>query len=1064
MPKFSHRRALVRLIAAIIVVRLLAAASASAQLPQTRIYAIDPPGAQIGSITEVTISRGDDLDEVDRLLFSHPGIFATPLMQHTANGPERVANRFRVAVASDVPPGHYEVRACGLFGLSNPRTFLIGRRPELRETEPNNTLEQAQSVPVGSVVNGFVNGAGDIDLFRFSVKASQRVILDCQALRIDSRLNPTLTLMDATGRPLKFSENEYRRDDLLVFDVPADGDYLVELRDLAYTGSADHVYRLAIHTAPHVRFVLPAAGQAGTTSPYSLYGYNLPGGERTDATSAGGPLERLAVNIALPPRESLDVSLPGVPSYAAGLDLFPYRLDAASGSSNTVLLGVTDGAVVVEQEPNNDAAHAQTIAAPVDMTGQFSGKRDVDVFHVQAKQGEELHIEVIGHRRGVPIDPLLTVEQVTVDEQGREQLKRLTTEDDVTSNLAESIFDTASDDPVFRLKAPAEGAYRLTLRDRAYEHTGSPDLVYRLIVRPPQPDFRLVALPAGSVAGQTWPISLRRGDHFAMDVLAFRRDGFSGPITIAASHLPPGLEVSELTIPEGQTTGMVVLTATANVAGEVQNVRLEGSAVLETPAGPKLLRHPVRAGSVTWNKADPMPAVSRLTDSLAVSVMSEPAPYLVTHNVPRIEAHQGRQILVPLTLARTYDTVPLGEQKSGLDSDLVLKPAGLPKDAKIEAGDVTVPKGQTAQTMRIFVTPESPPGTYRLYLNAQVQLPYRRNPAKAVRLEAAKTRALAKEQQLKTLLEQATAQATAIAAQVTQTTGQLQQTQQSIAANEKLVAEANPLVEQATAAVNAAAQNVTALEAQAKQAAAAAEAATKAAAGTDDAAVKAQAEPAQQAATKAAEMLAAAQAAAEQAKQQHQTAAAQLQQATSQLAAAQTALPQLQARLDSLNVEKQKADQRVQFRAQAVPPAEQARQAAEKAATDAATEANPKNVAVTQPLPPLEIVVKPAPVRLTVTLTAAEVKRGESVDATLTITRQNEFAGPVTFSLPRPEGAKDLTAAPVTVAADATTGVLKLTADAQAAAGDVPFLALRATVDHGGEALVDAPIAIKVIE
>jgi hypothetical protein len=399
-----------------------------------------------------------------------------------------------------------------------------------------------------------------------------------------------------------------------------------------------------------------------------------------------------------------------------------------------------------------------------------------------------------------------------------------------------------------------------------------------------------------------------------------------------------------------------------------------------------------------------------------------------------------------------------------LDSDLVLKPAGLPRDAKIEAGDVTIPKGQTAQSMRVFITPESPPGSYRLYLTAQVQVPYRRNPARAARLETAKTRALANEQQLKALLAQATAQATAVAVQVTQATEQIQQTQQSIAANEKLVAETNPLVEKATAAVNAATQNVATLDAQAQQAAAAAEAATKAAAGTDDAAVKAQTEPAQQAATKAAEMLAAARAAAEQAKQQQQAAAAQLQQAAGQLAAAQVVLPQLQAKLNSLNVEKQTADQRVQFRAQAVPPAEQARQAAEKAAAEAAAAANPKTLTVTQPLPPIEIVVKPAPVRLTVMLSAAEVKRGASVDATLTITRQNGFAGPVTLSLPRPDGAKDLAAEPVTVPADASTGVLKLTADAAAAAGDVPFLALRATVDHTGEALVDAPITIKVIE
>ncbi|MEZ6053325.1 MAG: hypothetical protein R3C02_18360 [Planctomycetaceae bacterium] len=207
---------------------MIAAASAQAQLPQTRLYVVDPPGAQIGTITEVTIARGDDLDEVDQLLFNHPGIFATQVTQPSASGPQPVANKFRVAVADDVPPGRYEVRASGLFGVSNPRTFMIGRDPEIREVEPNNEAAQATPIEVDTIVNGVINGAGDIDIIRFTAKASQRIVIDAQASRIDSRLDSQITLHDANGRPLKFSNNQYGPDDLLVFDVPADGEYLVE--------------------------------------------------------------------------------------------------------------------------------------------------------------------------------------------------------------------------------------------------------------------------------------------------------------------------------------------------------------------------------------------------------------------------------------------------------------------------------------------------------------------------------------------------------------------------------------------------------------------------------------------------------------------------------------------------------------------------------------------------------------------------------------------------------------------------------------------------------------------
>ncbi|MFM8479525.1 MAG: hypothetical protein ACKOEO_27365, partial [Planctomycetaceae bacterium] len=55
---------------------LLSANAAFAQLPQTRITSLFPPGAQRGTTLEVVVGGGTDLDEVDQLVFSHPGITA----------------------------------------------------------------------------------------------------------------------------------------------------------------------------------------------------------------------------------------------------------------------------------------------------------------------------------------------------------------------------------------------------------------------------------------------------------------------------------------------------------------------------------------------------------------------------------------------------------------------------------------------------------------------------------------------------------------------------------------------------------------------------------------------------------------------------------------------------------------------------------------------------------------------------------------------------------------------------------------------------------------------------
>src|SRR5690606_12579331 len=145
----------------------------------------------------------------------------------------------------------------------------------------------------------------------------------------------------------------------------------------------------------------------------------------------------------------------------------------------------------------------------------------------------------------------------------------------------------------------------------------------------------------------------------------------------------------------------------------------------------------------------------------------------------------------------------------------------LPKDAKIQTGDVTIAKGQTSQMLRLFIQPDTPPRTYKLDLNAEAEIPYHRNPGKVVRLEAAKAQLIEQEKELKSLADQATAQANAVAAKLTQATEQLQQAQNAVTANEQKLAEATKAAESATAALDAATKNLAALEAEAQKATAA---------------------------------------------------------------------------------------------------------------------------------------------------------------------------------------------------------------------------------------------------
>ena len=125
------------------------------QLPQPRLLTIMPHGAKVGTSVELTFT-GQDIEEPEALLFSHPNIKATaiippspppakpdpkkPVKQGKRARPNTSAVQFQVSVGGDVPLGNYDVRLVGKWGVSNPRTFVVGDLTEVIEKEPNNDV------------------------------------------------------------------------------------------------------------------------------------------------------------------------------------------------------------------------------------------------------------------------------------------------------------------------------------------------------------------------------------------------------------------------------------------------------------------------------------------------------------------------------------------------------------------------------------------------------------------------------------------------------------------------------------------------------------------------------------------------------------------------------------------------------------------------------------------------------------------------------------------------------------------------------------------------------------
>lgn len=689
-----------------------------AQLPATRLSAIAPAGGKQGSDFELTVISGADLEGVSRLQFSHPGITA---VQKTAvaegqTAPTPVANQFKVTIAPDVPVGTYEVRAAGTYGLSNPRAFVVGDRPEVMEAEPNNVLGQAMEVPLEAVVWGRSEPARDVDCYRFTAKAGTRLIAYCEAASIDSRTDATLELYDPTGTLIEMSRDAKGVDPLIDVTLPFDGEYKLKVYDFVFAGGPDYFYRLTVGTGPWIDYVLPPAGIPGSKGMFSIYGRNLPSGVATELqTSDGKRLEKLEVEIALPgdePARSSLVSDESIAPAAALFDGVPYRVTSSVGSSNPVTIRLVSAPVVAEVEPNGSAT-AQALVAPCEVYGQLQSVGDVDWYAFDAKKGEVLVMEIVSQRSGSPTDPTLRVERVTKNDKGEETYAEITEQDDSGTNIGGLAFATNSDDPYFRFAAPEDGRYRIAVRDLNRASQGDPTFIYQLSLRPQAPDFRLVAMAEfpinGVQAPNQWTTFLRKGGTARISVLAFRRDGFNDPIEIAVEGLPEGVTCPGATIGPGQTRTDLVLSATEAAPDWIGTISMSGRAKI----GEAEVVRQVRGAQVTWPLTGVV-APARLTRDIGLSVGSL-APFSVDSTVTRETFVQGRQLILPIKVTRRGDFA----------KPIALTAAALPE--KVQNDAVTIAEGAAEGNVRIYFPQDAPLGTYTIYLTATAPVPFTKN-------------------------------------------------------------------------------------------------------------------------------------------------------------------------------------------------------------------------------------------------------------------------------------------------------------------------------------------------
>ena len=179
----------------------------------------------------------------------------------------------------DPPPGTSRMATVAVSTAAGPalnrKAVALGTYTELVEAEPNDELARAGRLEIPSTVNGRIHSpdeeaasgrsrGADADLFRFSARRGQKLVLDVQAQQAGSPLDSVIEILDTSGRPVPratircLSQTEIALNDpdsnrrsmrlatwneLAINDIVMVGDELLEIESMPTHPDDDLVFK-----------------------------------------------------------------------------------------------------------------------------------------------------------------------------------------------------------------------------------------------------------------------------------------------------------------------------------------------------------------------------------------------------------------------------------------------------------------------------------------------------------------------------------------------------------------------------------------------------------------------------------------------------------------------------------------------------------------------------------------------------------------------------------------------------------------------------------------------------
>ncbi len=518
---------------------------AAGQTAFPMLMSLKPVAVQVGTTSEITVNSRYSMHLAESVLVTGGGIVAEvvpPEVKPDDKMPNVTALKIKVAVTADAMPGVRDLRVLTAQGISTVAQLVVVEDPVIVEAAKNDTAAEAQLIMLPATVCGCIEKAEDVDFFKFKIEAPTSLVFHVRSQRLQDRIHdlqahsdPILTIRHANGSTIAAADNVFFGDPFLCQRFEQPGEYLLEIRDVRYTGNPYWEYAVEIHLRPFVRSVFPLAVAPGKENRLTVIGSQLP----ADPTVSFTPASDLPTGVN------------------------QARMLLTDRPSNPVATYVTTLPLITETTENNNDPIAtinhqpSTINLPCVINGRIEQPGDVDCFAFETKKDDKVSFEVKARRLQSELDSTIRI----LNDKGA----TLAENDDLRLGKRGS-----SDSWIENWSAPADGRYVLEIRDMHLR--GGEAFVYAIEVTPARPYFNLYA--------DTDKTNFSLGVNGVAWVKVERKNGFTGAVQLHVDGLPAGVtaECGRI-LPDKGTDGCIIFKATTDAGRAFAPIVIRGTAV-----------------------------------------------------------------------------------------------------------------------------------------------------------------------------------------------------------------------------------------------------------------------------------------------------------------------------------------------------------------------------------------------------------------------------------------------------------------------------------------------------